>query len=72
MAELEMGPRLLQWGRRPEGTFYLAAMTQIPTKQGAAMVPLYVWTLSGEEEAALKAALAGVVLAGNNGLVGVN
>lgn len=72
MAELEMGPRILQWGRHPSGSFYIAAMTQIPTKQGSANVPLYVWKLSPEEEAALKAALAGVVLAEPKVLQGVN
>lgn len=71
MAELEMGPRILQWGRHPEGPFYIAAMTQIPTKQGVATVPLYVWKLSTEEEAALKAALAGVVLTNGHNVLGV-
>lgn len=66
MAELEQGTRQLQWGRRPDGRFFVAVVTQAAMGKATAMLPLYVWTLTSEEEAGLKATLAGLVL-GSNG-----
>lgn len=65
MAHLESMSFNLQWGRRPDGKFFIAVTTDIATTKGPAAVPLYAWTLAAEEELALKATLSGVVIATN-------
>lgn len=65
MADLQTSALCLQWGRQPDGRFFIAVTAQVELPHGAGMLPLNVWALTKEEEAALKAALSGLVVASN-------
>ena len=68
MAELESRNLVLQWARLPNGRFAIMVAALASPEEAAASLPLHAWTLTAEEEAALKAALSGVLVATNGKL----
>ena len=65
MADQTATPQALQWGRAPDGRFFINVIiaVQVSGADGSVHVPVHGFILSKEEEEKLKAALANIVLA---------
>ena len=69
MAEQKFSPMALTWGRAPNGRFFLNLDVPINGPGGQAMrIPVTGFLLTKDEEQSLRAALDGLVIAGNGHL----
>ena len=71
MAEQQQQQQQLTWTRLPDGRFAITVgvpmMIQTPQGPQPQVMPLHTWILSKEEEAKLKASMAGLFVASGNG-----
>lgn len=64
MADLEVATQALQWGRLPDGRFFVDIVLPVPAAAGKVVrVPLARFVLTKEEEQFLKASLSGLQIA---------
>lgn len=61
MARQEALPQALEWGRTPEGEFFIKVIIPISIDGRQARVPIRAFILTKEEENMLKASLFGLV-----------
>ena len=61
MARQEAPPQALEWGRTPEGEFFIKVIIPISIDGKQARVPIHAFVFTQEEENVLKAALFGLM-----------
>ena len=66
MAEVKQAVPAMQWGRQPDGKFFIGLALPVSGSQGQQIqVPFTCFLLTKDEEQSLRAALDGLVISSN-------